>query len=171
MPRVVDKMDFFVGKQWVLLASLCCIADQISKWFIIQSIPYHGIYSIVPGVQLTLSYNRGIAFSFFNNPSPWGTLLLTSAIALVIILIGRWLISTPSQQRWEGIALSFILGGAVGNLIDRVYYGHVIDFIDLYYGQCHWYTFNLADAFISVGAVMLLKTIMIEDKACQTEKP
>jgi signal peptidase II len=158
------------GKKWMGWAIFFCLLDQASKFWIVSTIPLHMIRTWLPGVQFTHAANRGMAFSFLSDQPQWGTYLLTAAICVFCVVIARWLWKTPSTQCWEGMALALILGGAVGNVIDRFIYGHVIDFIDLYYGSFHWYTFNLADAFITVGALMFVKTILCSEGSCQTEK-
>lgn len=169
MPKM-DKAQLFVGKKWMLLAIVLCLLDQISKSWIVKTIPYHTTKTIFPGLQFVYSTNRGIAFSFLNQQPQWGMTILITFILLISLVIGVWLLRTPSSQRWEGISLALILGGAMGNIIDRIWHGHVIDFIDLHYQSYHWYTFNLADVFITVGALMLLRNIICESATCQMKK-
>lgn len=171
MPRVVEKASGLVGKKWLGWALFFCLLDQLSKYWIVKNIALNSFQSVFPGLQLTLSYNRGVAFSFLSNQPQWGTYLLTATVILFCGVIARWLLQTASTKTWEGMSLAFILGGAIGNVIDRLWHGQVIDFIDLYYGSFHWYTFNLADTFITIGALMLAKNIFCEGEVCQTENP
>lgn len=169
MPKVIDKVSEFSGKKWILWAAFFCFLDQLSKYWIVKNIAFNSIKSIFPGLQLTLSYNRGIAFSFLSNQPQWGAYLLIFVVILFCVVIGRWVIRTPSTQLWEGFSLTLILGGAMGNVIDRLRQGQVIDFIDLYYGHFHWYTFNVADFFITLGALMLVRSIFCQGEVCQAQ--
>lgn len=169
MPKVIDRASGFAGKKWMLWAVFFCLLDQLSKYWIVKNIALNSIKSVFPGLQLTLSYNRGVAFSFLSNQPQWGAYLLTVVVSLFCIVIGRWVVRTPSTQSWEGFSLALILGGAIGNVIDRLWHGQVIDFIDLYYGSFHWYTFNLADFFITLGALMLVKNIFCQGEICQAQ--
>lgn len=147
------------GKRWLLFSVIWFACDQLSKWWILQNLSWHQVKPLFPGIQLTLSYNRGVAFSWFHSQPQRGTQLLLAVVVVITLLIATWLVRTPREKQWEGWSLCFILGGALGNLFDRFWHGHVIDFIDLSFRQYHFYTFNIADAFITVGALMLLKEV------------
>lgn len=106
--------------------------------------------------NLTLLYNKGAAFSFLANAGGWQRwffLILTTAVSIFIYF---WLRKLKPHQRLQYTALALILGGAIGNLIDRAIYGYVIDFIDVYYGSYHWPAFNIADSAITIGAFLLI---------------
>ena len=95
-------------------------------------------------------------------------------IIVIALTIMTWLAKTPPKDKWSGIALVGILGGALGNLCDRMWHGYVVDFIDLSVGPWHWYTFNIADSFITVGAIVMMLTIMLspsETKESVCQKP
>src|SRR5690606_28502733 len=113
------------------------------------------------------AYNRGAAFSFLNDAGGWQRWLLSSISLGVSVFLGLWLVRLPQQQRLLRWALAIILGGAVGNLYDRVVYGYVVDFISLYWGSWRFATFNVADAAISIGAVLLVLDVLLskEDKS------
>jgi signal peptidase II len=113
-------------------------------------------YPVVPGFNLTLLYNTGAAFSLLDEASGWQRWLFTGITVIVGIGIVIWLATLDAGQRWAPLALALILGGALGNLIDRVYLGYVVDFIQIYYDRWSWPAFNLADSAICVGAVMLI---------------
>jgi len=107
--------------------------------------------------NLTLLYNTGVAFSFMADAGGWQRWLFTLLAAIISLIILIWMARTPRSQVWVNSALAMILGGAIGNnLIDRLLYGYVIDFIDIYYQNWHWPVFNIADSAITVGAIMLL---------------
>ena len=89
-----------------------------------------------------------------------GFILIFCLVTLIIVIVVIFLSQNRRNEKWNKAALALILGGALGNLIDRIVYGHVIDFIDCYYKQWHWYTFNLADCFITIGALMTIKSLI-----------
>nr|WP_040663083.1 signal peptidase II [Nitrococcus mobilis] len=146
----------------VLLAVLIIIADQATK-FLAQT--WLAAYQPVPLaalLNLTLSYNRGAAFSFLSDQGGWQRwLFITVAIGVCLFLL-RWLAQLQRRERWLAVALGLILGGALGNVIDRLRYGHVVDFIDVHYGRWHWPAFNVADSAITLGLIGLLLQLWFE---------
>ncbi len=143
---------------------LVFLLDQGSKWLILRHLSFREVVPVIPGFKLTLAYNPGVAFSLFNSKVGLIPLLLTVFVSLICISIAFWLMKTPKNDKWTSYALAFILGGALGNLYDRIAYGHVIDFIDTYIYTWHWYTFNVADSFITLGALMMFKTILFSSE-------
>lgn len=147
---------------WWWLSLLIVVLDQGSKHLaMFYLLPYHP-YVIWPSFNLTLAYNTGAAFSFLSNAGAWHRWFFTSFSLLMCIGLSIWLKQTPTKAMRQGVALSLILGGAVGNLLDRLFLGHVIDFIDVYYKNYHWPIFNLADSAICVGAGLLLLDVFIK---------
>lgn len=149
------------GFPWVgalLVAGGVLALDQATKAWVLRAMPGAPPLTVVPGFfDVTLSRNTGGVFGLFAGPPGAGRRLLFTAatgaaLALVVGLLRRW----GRESRLALAALSLVAGGAVGNLIDRLRFGSVVDFIDWYWGSWHWYTFNVADAAISVGAVLLL---------------
>ena len=143
-------------KQWFWITALIIVFDQASKILADHFLQYHQPIEIFPMFNLTLMYNKGAAFSFLANAGGWQRwffLVLTSVVSLFLLF---WLKKLKTHQVLQYSALALILGGAIGNLIDRAIYGHVIDFIDVYYQQHHWPAFNIADSAITVGAVLLI---------------
>lgn len=143
-------------KKWSWITMLVIIIDQITKLFADNLLQFHQPLEIIPMFNFTLMYNPGAAFSFLANAGGWQRwffLVLTSAVSIFIFL---WIRKLKSHQILQYTALALILGGAIGNLIDRAIYGHVIDFLDVYYQQHHWPAFNIADSAISIGAVLLI---------------
>lgn len=147
------------------MSFLIVLLDQVTKYFIIQYLRLYEIYPVFPGLNLTLVHNVGAAFSFLSEAGGWQRWVFVGLSSVVGIGIVTWLSRTPSNQKWLACSLSLILGGAVGNLIDRVQYGYVIDFIDVYFQHWHWYTFNVADSAISIGAIMLVIDTIWLDRA------
>jgi signal peptidase II len=129
--------------------------DQISKYFAVQNLLFGVPTAMFPFLNWTLNYNKGISFGLFNQYETIVPILLLVIVAALIIGLFVWLWKLPGGLSWQAVSLSLIIGGAIGNLIDRVTLGHVVDFIDVYVGNWHWYTFNIADALICIGAGIL----------------
>jgi signal peptidase II len=143
--------------RWLWLTSLIVILDQITKSWISQTLTLYESVAIFSFFNFTLVHNTGAAFSFLAEAGGWQRWLLTGLALIVSVIIVVWLSRLKTvEHRWLAIALALVLGGAIGNLIDRIIYGYVIDFLDLYYKMWHWPAFNVADSAISIGAVMLL---------------
>ncbi len=140
---------------WFVLVLVVIVLDQVTKyWASVDLIPYHS-KPIFPMLNLTLAYNSGAAFSFLSQAGQWHRWFFAGFSFVMSIVLTVWIIRLPSTARLQALALSLILGGAIGNLIDRAYWGFVIDFIDTYYKHHHWPVFNLADSAICIGAFLL----------------
>lgn len=142
--------------RWLGLAGWLVALDQFSKWLAEHYLLLHQPVAILPGFNLTLVYNPGAAFSFLSDAGGWQRWLFSALSLGVSVYLIHWLYQLTPRQRLQSLALSCVLGGALGNFIDRALWGHVIDFIDWYYGVWHWPAFNLADSAISLGVVLLL---------------
>ena len=142
--------------KWFWLAGVVLILDQCSKWIADSLLGPHDAIPLLPFLALRKAYNQGAAFSFLSNASGWQRWFFVGLALLVIGVLVAWLRRLPKVQWRMALALALILGGAAGNLVDRLLYGYVIDFIDLYYGVWHWPTFNIADSAITFGAALLL---------------
>ena len=138
------------------------VVDQFTKYLIVVSIPLNTGIPIVPGfLNLVHVHNTGGAFSIFAGPGyPWRRFVFIGLTVLVIAAIAYAYGKTAKKDNWTRTAYVFIAGGAIGNLIDRIRLQEVIDFIDVYISTWHWPAFNVADASISVGAVMLLASLV-----------
>ena len=141
--------------RWLGLSALVIVLDQISKSGISshfvygESLPVTGIFNLV------LAHNKGAAFSMLNDAGGWQRWMF-SIIAVVASVWITWLLRKHPQQKLFCFALALILGGALGNLIDRVSYGYVVDFLDFHWNEHHFPAFNIADSAITCGAVLLL---------------
>ena len=141
---------------WLWLSLFIVALDQSSKWVVDHTLQLYQSVPLMPSFQLTYLRNEGAAFSFLSSAGGWQrwffvALALTSSVA-----IGIWLGRLNRTQTREAIGWAFVLGGAIGNLIDRLLWGYVIDFLDVYYGNWHWPAFNVADSAITVGVGLLL---------------
>lgn len=141
--------------RWLWLALLVLVVDQVSKQLADNLLEYGQPVYLLPVLDLTLLYNPGAAFSFLADESGWQRWLFTLISSGVSVMLVVWLARLPTAQRWLAVALALILGGAVGNLIDRVLFGHVIDFISVHWDRSYFPAFNIADSAITVGAIMM----------------
>jgi signal peptidase II len=151
--------------KWVWVSAIVFIADQLLKYWASTYLVYHEPVTVFPGLNLTLVHNTGAAFSFLRDAGGWQRwffMLLSGGVSIALLL---WLYHLPPRHRWLGCALALVLGGAVGNLWDRITLGYVVDFIDVYYSRWHWPAFNVADSAISSGAVMLIIDALWFDRA------
>ncbi len=148
---------------WLWLSLLIVILDQLTKVWINTHLPFNQPLAVLPFFNLRLLYNTGAAWSILATAGGWQRWFLSGLALVISLLIVVWLSRLTRQQWWLACALALILGGAVGNLVDRIIYGYVIDFIDIYYQGWHWPAFNLADSAISVGAVMLLLEALLSN--------
>jgi signal peptidase II len=142
--------------RWLWVSVVVLLLDQCSKLLANSMLALHQSVDVIPSLAIRLAYNSGAAFSFLSEASGWQRWFFVVLSLVVIGILIVWIRRLPSEQAMMALALALILGGAVGNLVDRVLYGYVIDFIDVYYGSWHWPTFNIADSAISAGAFLLL---------------
>lgn len=145
----------------LLLAGAILLLDQASKWLVGHSLALGQTRRVIPGLfNLTHLQNRGAAFGLLADfASPLVLVFLIAFSAAVLVLLGNWLWRGPGS-RWAGWGLALILGGALGNLFDRLRTGRVVDFLDFHLGAYHWPAFNLADTTIVVGAAVLLAELL-----------
>ena len=155
-----SKRPAKVFPRWAVaaLTSLLVVADQASKLAVVRGIPEHSIVPVIPGfLNLTHTKNTGVAFGLFSDsPAAWKTALLVIASAALLAIVVYMVYRAKHLGRATGLGLALILGGAVSNLADRIRSGAVVDFVDAYFRSFHWYTFNVADSAITVGAVLLV---------------
>lgn len=142
--------------KWLWLSFIVILLDQVTKQVAEHYLAFQVPVAVIPFFNFTLSYNEGAAFSFLNDAGGWQRWFFVVLALIVSVVIVFWIKRLESTDRWVAIALAMILGGAIGNVIDRVLFGHVIDFIHLYYKQWSWPIFNIADSAISIGVAVLL---------------
>ena len=141
--------------RWFGLAALVIVLDQVTKWMVLENFVYGERREITSFLNLVLVYNKGAAFSMFASADGWQTPLLI-VFALVAAVIVSYLIVRNRGKGVLCLGLALILGGALGNLIDRLRFGHVVDFLDFHAMGWHWPAFNVADSGITVGALLLI---------------
>jgi len=140
---------------WVALAAVIVLIDQLTKMAIERKFDYGDVEPVTSYFNLVLTYNKGAAFSFLASASGWQKHFLT-VIGIGASLFILYLLARHGSQKLFSLALAMILGGAIGNVIDRLAYGHVIDFLDFHVGGWHWPAFNVADSAIVGGAILLV---------------
>jgi signal peptidase II len=142
-------------KRWLLLAVVIIILDQTSKLAISNHFVYGELLALTSFFNLVLAHNTGAAFSFLSDAGGMQRWLF-SLIAVVASVWIIWLLRKHQAEKLFSFALAFILGGALGNLIDRIAYGYVVDFLDFHWAGYHFAAFNVADAAITLGAMLLI---------------
>ena len=154
--------------KWLALSALLVAADQITKYVAVQQLALNQIVAVTPFFNLVLVYNAGAAFSFLSDAAGWqrgffiGIALVASA--WIVYLLRRY----PHQRRFA-LALSLVLAGAVGNVVDRMLHGAVIDFLDFHAYGYHWPAFNVADSAISCGAALLIWDALVPRRGRRDE--
>lgn len=141
---------------WYGLAGAIVIADQATKWQASAELNYAMPVKLLSWFNLTLHHNQGAAFSFLAGAGGWQRWFFAALACVVSVMIVFWMRGLKPRQWQLSLALALILGGAVGNLVDRIYLGYVVDFISVHYRNHYFPTFNVADAAISVGAFFMV---------------
>lgn len=148
------------------VALLVFIADQLSKWIVTYplGLQQKGVIDLISIFDLRWVENRGVSLGFLTAQSDTARWLLVAMTAAIATGVLAWL--WREKNRWDAVALSFVLGGALGNIVDRVRYGFVVDFADLHFGEFRpFLVFNVADAAISIGVVLLIaRAVLVRDK-------
>ena len=143
-------------KRYFVIALIVVLLDQLTKLWVLNSFETFEIVTVLPVFNLTLVFNEGAAFSFLADAGGWQRYIFVSISAVMSIVFMVWLSRVKSHELWLATGLAFLLGGAVGNLIDRVWLGKVIDFLQWHWHDAYFPAFNLADAAITLGVILLL---------------
>lgn len=141
---------------WLIIIAVIVALDYYSKQWASRELELYRPKEILPWLNMTLAHNYGAAFSFLSDQPGWQRWFFTILGTGISVFLFVWLLQLPAREKVTGVALSMILGGAIGNLIDRVALGYVVDFIDIYARGWHWPAFNIADSSISAGIALLL---------------
>ncbi|MBK1717539.1 signal peptidase II [Thiocystis violacea] len=156
-------------KHWLWLSFAVLALDQVSKWMVLLTLSPFETVALIPNVNLTLMFNKGAAFSFLATAGGWQRWLLAGLALVVTGVLTVWLARLKPEERLQASALALLIGGALGNLIDRVLFGHVVDFIQVYLPVIPldlfnpWPAFNIADSAITIGVLILLITTLTAD--------
>lgn len=138
------------------LSLVVVVLDQWSKYWIVANFREYEVLTVWPVFNLTLVYNTGAAFSFLSDAGGWQRWFFVSVAVLVSLVMVIWLARLQPRERWTALGLALVVGGAVGNLIDRVVLGKVVDFLQWHWQDWYWPSFNLADSAITLGVILLL---------------
>lgn len=144
------------GLSWLWLTLLCLVVDQITKHQVVGSMELYESIQILSFFSITYVHNLGAAFSFLADQGGWQRWFFTAIAAIASIVFIIWLAKIPKDKKLLSIAFALLLSGALGNLIDRVLFGYVIDFLDFYIGSYRWPAFNVADSMIFIGAALMI---------------
>ncbi len=155
-----ESSDRSLTATYLVAAACIIIFDQLAKLAVLSSLDLYQPFQITSFFNLTLVFNKGAAFGFLSNSGMQPNLVFTILSVLIILMLARMLWSLRPGRNQSSVAIWLVLSGAAGNLIDRILRGHVVDFIDLHYAGWHFYTFNIADSFISIGAVLLVMELL-----------
>ncbi len=149
--------------KWLWLSILVVILDQATKWASVSHLPLDEPKKLLPVFNLSLAYNRGSAFGFLDQPGMWQVVMFSVIALAVVAVLTVWLYRTPMVMRLRTSGIALIIGGAVGNLIDRARIHQVVDFLQFHIGDWYFPTFNLADTAITLGAICLILSLMIDE--------
>ncbi|WP_380707482.1 signal peptidase II [Salinispirillum marinum] len=141
---------------WLLIAAVIIVFDQWTKHLVASTLQYGQRINVLPVFDIIYVHNPGAAFSFLADAGGWQIVFFTAIAAIMSVAMMIWILTLPRTARWLPVALSLIIGGAIGNAIDRIKYGYVEDFILVYWQNAYFPAFNIADSAITVGAIMLL---------------
>jgi len=140
---------------WFAIALVIVVADQATKWLVLESLAPGQRIAVLPFFDLVLVFNKGASFSFLADAGGWQRPLFIGIALVAAVVVSVMLVRDPGKKLL-GTGLALILGGALGNVWDRIEYGHVVDFVLLHAYGWHWPAFNVADSAISVGAVIVI---------------
>ncbi len=157
-------------KKWLWLAGLIFVLDQITKHWVVAVFEKYERLNVLPFFDLTLAFNKGAAFSFLADAGGWQRWFFAGIALVVSVVVIIWIIRLKPNEKWLACALALVLGGALGNLYDRVLLGHVVDFLLFYWHPYYFPAFNVADMGICIGAGMMFIDIF-RDMGKESENP
>ncbi|MFT7054016.1 MAG: signal peptidase II [Psychromonas sp.] len=167
MAEIIEKS----GLRWLWLAAIMLVLDQLTKYWTIQSLDLYESYQIFSFFSFTHARNYGAAFSFLGDAGGWQRYLFTGIAIIVSSYLVYLLKKNSSSERWINCAYALILSGALGNVVDRVMLGYVVDFLDFDLGFYRWPTFNIADIAIFIGAAMMIFESLFAKQAKPMKEP
>jgi len=162
-----DRHTLYSLGGWFALALLVVVLDQWSKALALAHLDYARPQALLPVLNLTLQYNEGAAFSFLSDAGGWQRWLFSAVALIASVVIAVWLARLKREDKLLAASLSLILGGAIGNLWDRLQYGHVVDFISVHYQGWYFPTFNVADSAVTVGAALMILDAILQARVAK----
>ncbi|MGD7034759.1 signal peptidase II [Methylotuvimicrobium buryatense] len=142
--------------KWLWLSFVVLVLDQVTKLAVAANMQLYQSIQVLPFFNLTYVHNTGAAFSFLSEAGGWQRWFFAVLAFVISVVITVWLARLKRHETLLAVSLALVLGGAVGNLIDRLAYGYVIDFLDVYYQDWHWPAFNIADSAITIGVALMI---------------
>lgn len=147
---------------WIVLSLFIIACDQFTKYYVVKNFTEQTVVHVLPFLNFILRFNPGASFSFLGNASGWQVYFLSGISIIVSLILIVWLCRLPRTEWLTALPVSLVLGGALGNLIDRIRFGFVTDFIDFHVHGWHYATFNVADSAVCVGAMWLMVRLLYE---------
>ncbi|MCP4324853.1 MAG: lipoprotein signal peptidase [Alteromonadales bacterium] len=166
MTEIIEKS----GLRWLWLTAIMLILDQVTKYWTVEALQLHESYEILSFFNFTYARNYGAAFSFLGDAGGWQKYLFTTIAFAVSAFLLYSLKKNSVNKRWENIAFTLVLSGAIGNVMDRLMFGYVVDFLDFDLGFYRWPTFNVADIAIFIGAAMIILDSILHPEKTNPEK-
>ncbi len=166
----MNKLFTETGLRWLWLTIILLITDQVTKQLVASTFDYRETLAVLPFFNLTYVHNPGAAFSFLADQGGWQRWFFTAIAAIASVVFIVWMAKTPKEQKLLSIAFALILSGALGNLIDRVLFGYVIDFLDFHWAGYHFAAFNVADSMIFIGAALMILDSFKQDPVSKNLK-
>lgn len=157
-----DRLGYKIAFACLLMSAVIVVLDLWTKGLATESLTLYRPVEITSWLNMTLAHNYGAAFSFLSDAGGWQRWLFTGLASVVTLVLIVWLFRLTAREKLTAVALCLIIGGAVGNLIDRIINGYVVDFIDVFYQGWHWPAFNLADSAITGGVILLLLDALLQ---------
>lgn len=167
MPEAAANAALNLGLRnlrWLALTLLVILLDQLTKWWALADLGLYQPRELLPVFNLTLVYNHGAAFSFLSAAGGWQRWFLAALALVASLVLLVWMYRLKAGEGMQAAALALILGGALGNLIDRIQHGYVIDFLDFHWQASHFPAFNLADSAITLGAIFIIADMLVGRK-------
>ncbi len=156
---------------WLWVSVAVIVLDQLSKWWVLTSLPEYTVVPVIEGVwNWYRTYNTGAAFSFLSDAGGWQKYFFISLAILISGMLGYWLSRTARRDWKNALPFSLVIGGALGNVLDRFMHGHVVDFIQWHWRDHYWPAFNIADSAIVAGAIGIALFGLFGGKADQATK-
>ena len=150
---------------WLLISVLIVALDLWTKSLATESLTLYRPVELTSWLNMTLAHNYGAAFSFLSDAGGWQRWFFTVLASVVTLVLVVWILRLPDSEKLTAASLCLIIGGAVGNLVDRINHGYVVDFIDVHVNDWHWPAFNLADSAITCGVILLLLDSLLQSLA------
>jgi signal peptidase II len=175
MNMQTDKPQLMKRKRmalaWLFVSVLIVILDLWTKGIATESLTLYRPVELTSWLNMTLAHNYGAAFSFLSDAGGWQRWLFTGLASVVTVVLIVWMFRLQASEKLTASALGLIIGGAVGNLIDRIINGYVVDFIDVYYQDWHWPAFNVADSAITCGVILMLLDALLQSLSANKSGP